>query len=154
MYTYSEHPVYPITELEVFLGYLTNKAGVQTNRQRDQSIKLKDEFGRIAGWITGLMRRDHSRPLTGYEQEFDSLELCLACVHVGGEDKQSGARRKRGDDRKIESFRVVAACALLAELDYYEKALKGGGFVGVQPGWEVLPNAMDELTKGFSVLGV
>ncbi|RMJ28931.1 hypothetical protein PHISP_00142 [Aspergillus sp. HF37] len=154
MYTYSEHPVYPITEFEVFLGYLTNKAGVQTNRQRDRSIKLKDEFGRVAGWIMGLIRRDHSRPLTGYEQEFDSLELCHACVHVGGEDKQSRARSKRGGDRKMESFRVVAACALLAELEYYEKALKGGGFVGVQPGWEHLPNGVDELGKLTSVLAI
>ena len=24
-------------------------------------------------------------PLTGYESELDALELCLACIHIGGE---------------------------------------------------------------------
>lgn len=48
MSQYSEHPINPITELEVFIGNILNKSGVQTNRQRDKSIKLKDEFERIS----------------------------------------------------------------------------------------------------------
>lgn len=141
MNSFSEHPVNPITELEVFLGTIMSKTGAQTNRQRDRSIKLKEQFERIAGWITGALRRDRSRPLTGYEKEFDSLELCLACVHVGGQDNRGGGMRGRREEwyGRMESFRVVAACALLAELDYFEKGLKAGGFVGVQSGRENLP---------------
>lgn len=48
MAQYSEHPIKPITELEVFIGNILNRSGVQTNRQRDSSIKLKDEFERIS----------------------------------------------------------------------------------------------------------
>ena len=70
------------------------------------------------------MRRDHSQPLTGYEKEFDSLELCLACVHVGCKKDQGAGRRKRDEYAELMSFRIVAACALLGELDYYEKVMK------------------------------
>lgn len=128
MSSFSEHPVNPISELEVFIGYLMNKTGVPTNRQRDQSIKLRDEFERIAAWTTKMMRRDHNRPLTGYEKEFDSLELCLACVHIGlKEDNDAGAGPARREEYTgLSSFRVVAACALLGELDYYEKKMNNG----------------------------
>lgn len=48
MAQYSEHPIKPITELEVFIGNVLNRSGVQTNRQRDSSTKLRDEFERIS----------------------------------------------------------------------------------------------------------
>lgn len=149
MNSFSEHPINPITELEVFVGYLINKAGVQTARQRDQSIKLKDEFERIAAWITKMMRRDHSKPLTGYEQEFDSLALCLACVHVGCKGGRVAGRRRRDGYNGLGSFKVIAACALLGELEYYEKAMRSGGYVGMQGegnglegGWDLLSAAL------------
>jgi hypothetical protein len=129
MNDFSEHPVNPITELEVFIGYIINKMGVQTRRQRDRSTKLKDEFERIAAWITSQLRPhgDSKVPLTGYETEFDALELCLACVHIGGEREKSGVARRRTDGYgKLKSFRVVAASALLAELDLFENGKKGG----------------------------
>ncbi|KAF3766441.1 RdRP-domain-containing protein [Cryphonectria parasitica EP155] len=132
MNQYSEHPINPITELEVFTGNIHNKSGIQTHRQRDQSIKLKDEFGRICDWITGLMRkvsRDSHAPLTGYETEHDSLHLCLACVYVGNEKSASpdGSRYEN-----MQSFRVVAACALLSELSKFDRGHVGGGYPGVR----------------------
>ncbi|KAI3400992.1 hypothetical protein diail_697 [Diaporthe ilicicola] len=140
MAQYSAHPTRPLTELEVFIGNVLNKSGVQTKRQRDSSIKLKDEMNRIATWITGQMRKvSHSGPsgaaaplLTGYQTQFDNLHLCLACVHAGCEDN-TGARESRyeGD---MQSFRVVAACALLSEIGLFENGQRrggGGGFVGV-----------------------
>ena len=67
-------------------------------------------------------------PLTGYEQEFDSLELCLACVHVGlqeEEDNNTGTGQARREKYSgLSSFKVVAACALLGELDYQEEKMK------------------------------
>lgn len=134
MSQYSEHPVRPISELEVFIGNILNKSGVQTNRQRDNSIKLRDEFRRISLWITGQMRRvqhELNVPLTGYQTVHDNLNLCLACVYAGGE-RESGLQGKWYEN--MQSFRVVAACALLSELNSSEKrhTSKGGGYVGVR----------------------
>lgn len=138
MSQYSAHPTKPLTELEVFIGNVLNKSGVQTHRQRDSSIKLKDEMDRIVSWITGQMRKvSHDpevTPLTGYQTQFDSLHLCLACVHAGCEDTVA-PRVSRFED--MQSFRVVAACALLSEINLFENGQSGnrsGGFVGVSGG--------------------
>lgn len=136
---YSAHPTKPLMELEVFIGSILNKSGVQTHRQRDSSIKLKDEMDRIASWITGQMRKvSHDpevTPLTGYQTQFDNLHLCLACVHAGCEET-AGPRESRFED--MQSFRVVAACALLSEISLFENGQQrnggAGGFVGVSGG--------------------
>lgn len=137
MAQYSGHPTKPLRELEVFIGNVLNKSGVQTHRQRDSSIKLREEMGRIATWITSQMRKvNHDpaggqAPLTGYQTQFDNLHLCLACVHAGGEDA-AGPRESRFED--MQSFRVVAACSLLLEISLFENGQRGGGgggFVGV-----------------------
>jgi hypothetical protein len=132
MENFSEHPIYPISEIEVFTGHILNKTGVQTHRQRQRSIKLKDEFERIATWIMGQMRQHGNNipPLTEYKTELDSLQLCLACVHVGGtgvdwDGLSATSRRWRDKARDLRSFRVVAACALLAELNLFERGEKG-----------------------------
>ncbi|KXX75237.1 RNA-dependent RNA polymerase 1 [Madurella mycetomatis] len=122
----ADHPHQPLKELEVF-----------TSRQRDRSTKLKDEFERITTWITREMRNPTS--VSGYTSELDALELCLACVHIGWR-KQS--RKADGGHRSstqgIESFKVVAAAALIRELIMLEKGMaagraggRGGGYVGV-----------------------
>lgn len=54
MAQYSEHPIKPLTELEVFIGNILNRSGVQTNRQRDSSTKLRDEFERISNCTSFL----------------------------------------------------------------------------------------------------
>lgn len=136
----SENPSQPLRELEVFVGFIINKSGVQTRRQRDRSVRLKDEFERITSWIMRQMRHPPSSQTTGIMNELDALELCLACVHVG-------CLRERGPheipsyttralNQEVESFRVVAACALMRELNVLEMGTKmhsrGGGFVGVR----------------------
>ncbi|KAI9369211.1 RNA dependent RNA polymerase-domain-containing protein [Aspergillus egyptiacus] len=120
MVNFSEHPIHPISELEVFTGHILNKAGVQTHRQRERSIKLKDEFERIASWILSQMRPPG--PISGYLTEFDSLTRCLACAHVGGENDKSAEHTRRGRWSGLESFRVVATCALLMEIESLEKS--------------------------------
>ncbi|GLA40306.1 hypothetical protein AnigIFM63309_007923 [Aspergillus niger] len=123
---YSEHPIDPLSELEVFIGSVMNKGGVQTRRQRDQSNKLADEFDRISTWIVGQMRAGSSSesPITSLSDQLKPLEFCLACIHVGGESNKDPARRRREVYGEIKSFRVVAACALLFELDLIEKGRK------------------------------
>jgi hypothetical protein len=120
---FSEHPTQPLAELEVFVGFIINRTGIQTHRQRDKSIKLKDEFERITAWIVNQMRNPTSA--TSKKTEQDSLELCLACVHVGCmKDVHCLSSRVRTNDTGLESFKVVAAAVLLRELDAFERGLK------------------------------
>ncbi len=146
MYDFSEHPTLPLTELEVFTGSIVNKTGSQTMRQRDRSRKLHEEFERTSAWITSQMRPT-TRPDDGSEEVGNALgwptwlenrrrvlELCLACVHNQEEEKTAeaeaevkmgtgtGARQPRPagrrDDNVVESFWIVAALALIREIDF------------------------------------
>lgn len=122
-----------MTEVEAFCGSILNKTGGQTRRQRDSSIKLKDEMDRVMTWIVKQMRenatsseeRFASSPsnegddsdqdsVVGGDQTLDgwleTVSLCWACLLVGCKDI-SGS----GSDH-LESFRVVAACCLLKEV--------------------------------------
>lgn len=137
MMQYSAHPSKPITELEVFIGNVLNRSGVQTNRQRDTSIKLGEEFDRVSVWITKMMRSVSHDDISGYQTQFDNLHLCYACVCAGGKWKPiTVAERRQGRDfADMQSFRVVAACALMAELRTFETGHAGGGgggYVGVR----------------------
>ncbi|KAL2174451.1 RNA dependent RNA polymerase-domain-containing protein [Thermothelomyces heterothallicus CBS 202.75] len=116
----ADQPHQPLTELEVFVGYIINKRGVQTPRQRDRSVKLKDEFEHIATWITHEMRNPPS--VRGYTSELDALELCLACLCIGCEKRSRDTRpRPRSSARNLESFKVVAAATLIQELSALQK---------------------------------
>ncbi|KAF2963850.1 hypothetical protein GQX73_g9725 [Xylaria multiplex] len=158
---YSDHSSKGITELEVFTGTIFNKSGTQTRRQRDTSIRLKDEYDRIVKWVEGLIRKQDAGSshnilgnleddsLDGYADESDglemsstALELSIACLHVGilrGGDRSSN-KRNVGD---FESFKVIAAHCALRELENAVRqrdiaegaAFVSGGFPGVRSGW-------------------
>jgi len=144
MVDHSEHPTQPLTELEMFIGHIVSSTGVQTRRQRDRSGKLRDEFGRISAQTTERMRGSKNAPATGYVKELDeALELCLACVcirpddEIGAEDARNGRRRRRISG--LESFRLVAASALLREIEYLQRGREpldgesaGGGYLGTK----------------------
>lgn len=116
----AEHPHKPLKELEVFVGFIMNKTGVQSQRQRDRSVKLKDEFERITAWIMREMR--HPLSVSGLTSELDALELCLACLHVGCQKPPQEHRAgHRSAAHNIESFKIVAASALLRELAVLER---------------------------------
>lgn len=135
MAKYSEHPTKPLTELEAFTGTILNKSGAQNNRQREASIKLKQDVDRTSAWITGEMRRArHVDDANGSEgkgrrSKFDSLYRCMACVKVSDEQRACQRDSRRG---QLQSFKVIAACALLTELSLFERGRRGGGFVGVR----------------------
>ncbi len=126
MTDHSEHATRPLSELEVFIGYIINPRGVQTRRQRDRSEKLKDEFDRISAQTMERMRGNKAVPATGYIKELDALELCLACTHIshelGGKAEDAGFARpgRRRGYGGLRSFRLVAVLALLRELDHLE----------------------------------
>ncbi|KAL2195585.1 RNA dependent RNA polymerase-domain-containing protein [Corynascus similis CBS 632.67] len=134
----AEQPNQPLTELEVFVGFIMNRTGSQTPRQRDRSIKLKDEFERIASWITNQMRKPCT--VSGCTSELDGLELCLACLYVGCEKRMRAIRPgQRSSARDLESFKVVAAAALTEELTTIERQrghqeyVYGGGLEILDP---------------------
>ena len=153
MYRWSDHPARPLTELEVFLGFILNKTGAQTHRQRDYSIKLKDEFERIATTITCQLRSASRGDPNNPKSTIETLTLCLAAVHVGGEGEKQGDFRGQGREGGryretvgMQSFRVVAACAFMRELGTMsstsvgvgggqsQSRIQSGGFVGTRSG--------------------
>ncbi|KAH8893681.1 rna-dependent rna polymerase [Thozetella sp. PMI_491] len=121
---FSEHSKKPLSELEVFVGFIINKNGVATQRQRNQSIKLKDEFERVATSIVQQIRSNakHDDTFGTKPDRSAVLELCLACLHVGCMGTGAGLNRLYGtDDHRLESFKVVAASLLVEELARFEK---------------------------------
>ncbi len=138
MFDWAEHPSKPLTEVEVLAGFVLNKSGVQSNRQRDRSTKLKDEFERIGAWITRQMCQPE--PTDGYVGELGALELCLACLKIACAKKPRPAQSwYRNASVNIQSFRVVAASALMRELNTVARGARAaqadsGGFVGVNGG--------------------
>ncbi|TGJ87234.1 hypothetical protein E0Z10_g1521 [Xylaria hypoxylon] len=157
---YSDHSSKGITELEVFTGTIFNKSGVQTRRQRDTSIRLKDEYDSIVKWVEGLIRKQDIKSskdlpdgveydsLSGYEvdgtipeMESTALELSMACLHVGI-IRADGRRLNKRNTGDFESFKVIAAHCALRELEIAIRqrdiaegpGFVSGGFPGVRSG--------------------
>ncbi|KAK4139079.1 RNA dependent RNA polymerase-domain-containing protein [Dichotomopilus funicola] len=138
MIDFADQPHQPLRELEVFVGFILNGSGIQSNRQRDRSVKLRDEFERISALVTREMR--HPAPIAGsVVGELDGLEMCIACLFVGCDKKEVDSQKFRNSPKNIESFKIVAAAALMRELTAAESrsqigrgyGLGGGGYVGV-----------------------
>ncbi|KAI0834233.1 RdRP-domain-containing protein [Hypoxylon sp. FL0890] len=140
---YSDNFTKGLTELEVFTGCIFNKSGVQTRRQRDKSVRLKDEYDRIAKWVEGLIRKKEVAPREddeadeaddgsdsegmssfetqtykgsreiSHEDTFTAFELSIACLQVSIE-KSNRFGRTSGD---FQSFKIVAAQCALTELE-------------------------------------
>lgn len=139
MLQWADHPSQPLSELEVFTGFIFNKTGRQTNRQRDRSMKLKDEYDRVATWITKQLRSPTAVEGDYAESHKEAVELCFAALCDGVGYDEGGAKldtRSRRTLSAVQSFKVVAAAALLRELNVVDKVAqtrgRGGGFVGVR----------------------
>lgn len=136
---FSENPKDWLSEVEVFCGFILNKRGGQTRRQRDSSIKLKEEIDRVVSWMVNLMRglgRDHdteSVQSSAPRGREGIVELCWACVHIGCIPNPNKSIFYQAN-AKLQSFRVVAACCLVKELNALAHNMtiaSGGGYVGV-----------------------
>lgn len=138
---YSESPSLPLSEVEVFIGATLSRSGHQTTRQRNQSMKLHDEFKRISMVAIRAMRNplapsalaghdDKVESVVGapsvvsmtettetasrpYDRAVERLAMAMACLEVGCE-KKFHAASNRGTE--FESFRVIAAAEVLREL--------------------------------------
>lgn len=157
MWQFSDNPRKHITEVEVFCGFILNKRGSQTRRQRDSSIKLKEATDNIMDYTVkqireaGPRRAEEHTGDAGEEQvdgpdelsNEDVLELCLACLVVGcwREPTREAAYSGTG---QLQSFKLVAASCLVKELTIQGLLSPmnngevvgsgGGGFVGVNGG--------------------
>jgi hypothetical protein len=60
-------------------------------------------------------------PPTDHKTGTKTLELYLARFQVAEEQNADSTYRRRIDYGELKSFRIVAACALLAELDILKK---------------------------------
>ncbi|KAI1656249.1 RdRP-domain-containing protein [Daldinia decipiens] len=130
---YSDNFTKGLSELEVFTGYIFNKTGAQTRRQRDKSVRLKDDYDAIARWVESMIRKkkvdprdsdddddcnDSDADSTDYytdSRHHDStpLELSIACLHVGIDKSKTFGRNK--DD--FQTFKIISAQCALTELE-------------------------------------
>ncbi|KAL6864502.1 RdRP domain-containing protein [Trichoderma novae-zelandiae] len=150
MYQFSDSPRAPIKEVEAFCGSILNPRGSQTRRQRDSSIKLKEEMDRVMSFFVKQMRDrgggaigttdDAASTATDEDRKsererMNTVELCWACVIVGS--MPVNGQSYMGDQKPLESFRVVAASCLVKELNELltrKRLGRMGGYVGVRSG--------------------
>lgn len=114
MQDYSEHPSRPISELEAFIGNILGTQGIQSRRQRDLSVPLKEVFDRdvasIVRFIRGVNEDD--------EDTSETLARSIACFSVSlGEATQRVVAGRKSEP--LVSFRYIAAAVCLKELDKY-----------------------------------
>lgn len=129
---FSDNASLRITELEVFTGAIFNATGVQTRRQRDRSIQLKDEFDSLVQQTEAVIRKKSARPPGEQLDEAQMMAHCktalrssMACLNVAcfkEEGRRSGWRRV---DEVFQSFKVIAACCVIKELDVWNKLEEG-----------------------------
>jgi hypothetical protein len=146
IWTFSDNPRKHISEVEAFCGFILNKRGSQTRRQRDASIKLREEMDRLLSWIAKLIRKKSHGEEEEEEEDGSAgiesvLELCLACVYVGCTPRKRSASQSQDSDKDYKSFKSIAACCLLSELIALETMVPddslgshgggGGGYIGV-----------------------
>jgi len=103
---YSEHPLRPLSELEVFAGNILGKTGKQSKLQRELSTKMKERFEKDAVFLINNIVKD------GAEPSMEALERSVACFKVSFE---IGRIRKKSE--QLVSFKYVAAALCLSEIE-------------------------------------
>ncbi|CAG9938772.1 unnamed protein product [Clonostachys rosea f. rosea IK726] len=141
MYQFSENPRRPISEVEVFCGFILDRHGKQTRRQRDMSSKLREEIDRTMSWIVKMMQDPEGEEgEDSVARQKDVLELCWACLVVGCADDKERLNSEYVV-RGLRSFRILAAGCMFKQLELFlsvipqdGKETATGGFVGVRGG--------------------
>jgi hypothetical protein len=106
MSEYSEHPLRPLSELEVFAGNVLGKTGKQSKQQRDLSTSMKERFEKDVVFLINNIVKD------GAEPSMEALERSVACFEVSFE---IGRIRKKSE--RMISFKYVAAAVCLKEIE-------------------------------------
>ncbi|CAH0059307.1 unnamed protein product [Clonostachys solani] len=141
MYQFSENPRRPISEVEVFCGFILDRHGKQTRRQRDLSSKLREEIDRTMSWIVKMMQDpEGDEGEDSVSRQKGVLELCWACLVVGcvDDNERMNSEYTVGG---LRSFRILAAGCVFKQLELFlsmipqdGKEPATGGFVGVRGG--------------------
>lgn len=105
MIEYSEHPMRPLTELEILIGNILGRTGAQTKRQRELSVTLKEKFDNDAAFVVQCITND------GDAHSDEALERSMACLAVSLEENQTSRKKE-----KILSFKYLAAAVCLTEV--------------------------------------
>ncbi|KAK9443363.1 RNA-dependent RNA polymerase [Metarhizium brunneum] len=125
---FSVNPKGQVSEVEAFSGRSLNSAGRQSRRHRVYSAKLADRMEELTAWMSGRIREcsalELAEPSIFVNEQGDELrqqqqrlvELCRACVAVGGTGSMYGPAEDVGQPVGLESFRVLAAGILLSEV--------------------------------------
>ncbi|KUJ21239.1 rna-dependent rna polymerase-like protein [Mollisia scopiformis] len=114
MKSYSEHPARPISELEAFIGNILGTQGIQSRRQRDLSIPMKEAFDREVASTVRFIRG----VTDDYEDLEETLARSIACFSVSlGEVSRAPAGGRKTEP--LVSFRYVACAVCLRALDKY-----------------------------------
>ena len=107
MNQYSNHPLHPISEIEVFAGSILGRNGSQSKRQREFSVDMKEKHERDVAYIVLCIKRGED----GSSKE-EALERSIACLDVACNTVR--VRKRVG---KLRSFVWVAAAVCLRELE-------------------------------------
>ncbi|KAF4624670.1 hypothetical protein G7Y89_g13499 [Cudoniella acicularis] len=114
MTTYSEHPLRPISETEAFIGNILGATGVQSKKQRDLSVTMKERFDRDAIFIIECINGGSSDQ-TGDVNSREALERSIACLQVSLEPRKAGGSIKKVGDIDTGE-RIVKAAHWLDQL--------------------------------------
>ncbi|ATY61703.1 RNA dependent RNA polymerase [Cordyceps militaris] len=169
MQQFSYNPRMAVTETEAFCGDILNKTGAQSRRQRDLSMRMKEEMDRLMSWIVKLIRNPEARfggpggngdGALVSPARLQSLEMAVACFQIdlerdatlaatapapaaGGDgERRTRGRRSVGGER-IQSFRVIAAACMLNELEAVTKETRGDA-----PTMELVHRGADTVMTG------
>jgi hypothetical protein len=58
MTEYSDHPLRPLSEVEVFVGNILGRTGAQSKRQRELSTSLKEKFDLDSAFFVSCILKD------------------------------------------------------------------------------------------------
>jgi hypothetical protein len=113
MRSYSDTPWKSmISEVEVFIGCIVGKER-QTKRQKEASITMREDFGRLAGSIVDSIKG---------ESREDTLAVGMGCLSLCRKDKET-----QGPQNGLQSFSWIVASVLLTEMDKIQKEINPGG---------------------------
>jgi hypothetical protein len=115
MYQYSNHPRKPLSELEVCVGSIIGKNGMQSKRQREESVSMKDKHERDVTYIVKCIRE-------GYDSDegAESLERSMACLSIA-----ANGPNYRPRVGTLVSFGWIAAAICLQEVEIFQMEAAG-----------------------------
>jgi hypothetical protein len=101
----AEHPLRPLSELEVFAGTILGNTGKQSRLQRQMNSTMKQRFDKDVAFIINNIVKNGSAP------SVEALERSIACLEVSFEQ---GTGSTTAD---IVSFKYVTAALCLREIE-------------------------------------